>query len=462
MTVQQSRWKTAGAWMRCDDDPSRLPWRIFWVGFAVRVLYMTLAHGYRIRVIDDHFDFGWEMGRIARALATGYGYADPFNGHSGPTAWNPPLFPLILAGVFKVFGVYTPQSAWVILALNCVFSAAVAPAVYEVAWRCFGRAREGMKIALWSGWLWALYPAAMQFAVRWVWEMSLTAMLFTWAIVLALRIRGVGEQVGTSRAHATRRWVIFGTLWGLIALTNSSLLTFLPACGLWMIWPDVRVRARIGATLRRAALAAVCCLAVLSPWVVRNWLVFHAFVPMRANFGAELFESVLLARGAYPWGTTISLAVRNPEYQLYRQMGEVAYSKRQQARAVAIFRAHPREELRIVGTRFYFFWAGVPHPIEQGFAVELAREANYGFLSLCGLLGLALALRRRVPGAWLFLWAFALPPALYYVLTVQARFRHPLEPLICILGVYLFRSADRTRLFSWQERLREPVEEYPG
>jgi hypothetical protein len=31
----------------------------------------------------------------------------------------------------------------------------------------------------------------------------------------------------------------------------------------------------------------------------------------------------------------------------------------------------------------------------------------------------------------------------YYIVTVHARFRHPLEPLICILGVYLFQSAER-------------------
>jgi hypothetical protein len=43
------------------------------VAFAVRVLYLTLAHTYRIRTYDDHMLFGEEMGRIARALATGYG-----------------------------------------------------------------------------------------------------------------------------------------------------------------------------------------------------------------------------------------------------------------------------------------------------------------------------------------------------------------------------------------------------
>ena len=59
-------------------------------------------------------------------------------------------------------------------------------------------------------------------------------------------------------------------------------------------------------------------------------------------------------------------------------------------------------------------------------------------------MGLALALHRRAPAAGLFAWAFLLLPLTYYVVTVHARFRHPLEPLLCVLGVYLFQSAERT------------------
>src|SRR5580704_16620652 len=93
-------------------QPDRAPRRIFWTALIVRLLYITLAHTYRIRLANDDFEFGWEMGRIARALATGFGYSDPFEGHTGPTAWTPPLYPLLLAGVFKLFGVYTLASAW--------------------------------------------------------------------------------------------------------------------------------------------------------------------------------------------------------------------------------------------------------------------------------------------------------------------------------------------------------------
>ena len=175
-----------------DERGLRAPWRLFWVAFIVRLLYMTLAHTYRVRLGTDHFQFGWEAGRIGRSLATGYGYSNPFAieslGHTGPTAWLPPVYPLLIASVFKVFGVYTAASAWVLLAINCAFSAATALATWEIAARCFNR-----RVAVWSGWLWALHPAAMQYATRWLWEMSISTALFTWVIVLALRMRGVGS-----------------------------------------------------------------------------------------------------------------------------------------------------------------------------------------------------------------------------------------------------------------------------
>jgi 4-amino-4-deoxy-L-arabinose transferase-like glycosyltransferase len=414
-----------------NDDASRAPRRIFWTGLIVRLLYITLAHTYRIRPANDHFEFGWEMGRIARALATGHGYADPFEGHTGPTAWTPPLYPLILAAVFKLFGVYTGASAWVILAINSIFSAATAPAVYQIGRRGF----RDHKLALWSAWLWALYPAAMQYAVRWVWDMSVTAWLFAWVVVLALHLRAKPQA-------ALRPWLLFGLLWGFIALSNSSLLVFLPFCVLWILWPNPR------AALRSATLSALLCVAVISPWVLRNYLVFHAFVPLRSNFGAELYESAQLENEGYPTMATLPHAVASPDFQRYQRLGELAYSREQGAQARQIIRQHPGIWVAHIFRRIWFFWVSVPHPTEgtwRGLLNETLRELSYAFLSLSGLLGLALALRNKIPAAWLYFWAFVSIPLLYYAITVQARFRHPLEPVICVLAVYLFRSAKLRR-----------------
>ncbi|WP_446741664.1 glycosyltransferase family 39 protein [Silvibacterium acidisoli] len=407
----------------------KAPLVIFWTALIVRIAYVTIAHTYHIRTFQDHFQFGWEMGRIARALATGYGYSDPFVGHTGPTAWVPPLYPLLLAGVFKIFGVYSAASAWVILALNSVFSAATALFVYEIGARCYNQ-----RVAKWSGWLWALYPAAMQYAVHWVWEMSLTAMLFTWVLVLALRMRGIG---GDEPKQTAGRWVLFGALWGMIALSNATVLLFLPVCGIWILLGARQP----GRAISQAALAGVVFLAFLTPWIVRNWQVFHVFVPIRGNMGAEMYVGNGPGSNGFAFMATLPLVERDPETIRYRTLGEVEYVREQGEKADAYLKTHHRHFAEISLKRFYFYWASVPHPVEHSALAEFGRELSFCFVSITGVLGLLLSLKNRIPASGLFAWAFLLLPLTYYFVTVAARFRHPLEPLIAIFSVYLFQSA---------------------
>jgi hypothetical protein len=437
-------------------NPLRAPARIFWVAFAVRVLYMTLAHTYRIRVSEDHFQFGWEAGRIARALITGYGYSDPFANafiaHTGPTAWLPPLYPLLLAAIFRIFGVFTAASAWVLFTIQSAFSAATALATWEIAARTFSR-----RVALWSAWLWALYPAAMQYAVRWPWEMTITTALFTFALVLALRMRGIDTsnaslQPTTSNQQPTTSWLLFGLLWALIALSNSTLLIFLPVCALWILLPTLRNPGAPSMRLHRMGgiahillgptLAALLFLACIAPWTLRNWQTFHAFIPLRGNLGAEMYM------GNGPGSNGLLMEYYHPfqapeQLRLYASLGEVRYVAQRGALARAFIAAHPAHFAADTARRIYFFWISVPHPADEAWYNELGRTLNFAFLSIAGLLGLALALRRRIPAAGLFAFAFLLLPIPYYLITVHARFRHPLEPLICILAVYLFQSAER-------------------
>jgi hypothetical protein len=288
--------------------------------------------------------------------------------------------------------------------------------------------------------LWALYPAALQFAVHWFWETSLSTGIFVWTIVLALRLRGVGEEEHDGEGQLGR-WVAFGALWGLVALSNASLLIALPITGLWVIWPRLKVW-QIRQVIAVPVLAGVVFAAVMSPWWIRNERAFGTFVATRANLGAELYESTLPSNDGFPWGPTLPMWPGDPTFKLYVQMGEVRYSAMRKQQALDRIRENPKQFLRWAGDRFLFFWINVPHAPENRPMQEVGRRLNYSFLSLAGLMGLGLALRRRVPGAVLMAWMFLLLPLPYYFVTVQARFRHPLEPLITVLGVYLFRSTE--------------------
>src|SRR5580700_6576429 len=127
---------------------------MFWmvaIALFLRVGWIIVGHTYKFKNTDDNFGFGWEMGRIAAAIASGHGFSNPFRAATGPTAWEPPLYPYLTAGVFHVFGIYSRTSAFVLLSVNSVFSALTCIPIFLVARRIFSE-----KVAVGSAWTWAL------------------------------------------------------------------------------------------------------------------------------------------------------------------------------------------------------------------------------------------------------------------------------------------------------------------
>src|SRR5581483_1261810 len=49
------------------DSFRRSIWFIVLIAFLLRILVIIVGHTYRVNPLRDHFNFGWEMGRIARS-----------------------------------------------------------------------------------------------------------------------------------------------------------------------------------------------------------------------------------------------------------------------------------------------------------------------------------------------------------------------------------------------------------
>jgi 4-amino-4-deoxy-L-arabinose transferase-like glycosyltransferase len=398
----------------------------FWVvsiAFVLRLALILIAHTYKFKAYDHDFSFGWEMGRIGRAIATGRGFADPFDGQTGPTAWESPLYPYLIAGVFRITGVYTHASALILLAINSIFSALTCIPIFLIAKRCFTE-----KVALWTTWLWAVLPSVMYWSTRWVWETSLAAFLFALIFWLTLKLEDFED---------TTPWMGFGVLWGVAALSNASLLSFLPVSGLWAWYR----RAKKGMpSLSGVSLAALFFAATIAPWSVRNFEVFGKFIFIRSNFGAEL----RLGNGPGADGTWMSYVHPSQnivEFRRYQQLGEVAYVAMRKREAIDFIRADYGRFAWISLKRFVYYWGGLPRSSE---IPALAPFKNSVFLasSVLAWWGLVRALRKRRPGAWLFLWLIVTYPAIYYFVFPHPRYRHPIEPELGILIVYVISEAE--------------------
>jgi hypothetical protein len=83
-----------------------LLWMVL-VGLAIRLVVVGFLYPERLNPERDHWRFAGETGRIAQSIVEGSGFSSPFFGFTGPTAIMPPIYPLLLAGVFRLFGTYT-------------------------------------------------------------------------------------------------------------------------------------------------------------------------------------------------------------------------------------------------------------------------------------------------------------------------------------------------------------------
>ena len=63
--------------------------------------------------------------------------------------------------------------------------------------------------------------------------------------------------------------------------------------------------------------------------------------------------------------------------------------------------------------------------------------------SVLAFWGLGRAVRKHQPGAWLFLWLILCYPAIYYFVYPHARYRHPIEPELGMLILYVISEARR-------------------
>ncbi|HWW14294.1 MAG TPA: glycosyltransferase family 39 protein [Candidatus Dormibacteraeota bacterium] len=391
------------------------------VGLAIRLVVVGFLYPERLNPERDHWRFAGETGRIAQSLVEGKGFSSPFFGQTGPTAIMPPIYPLLLAAVFRVFGTYTKASALVMLSLDSLFSALTCIPVFLIAQKNFG-----WRTAVWAGWGWAFFPYAIYFSADFIWVTTLATLMLALMFLAALRLED-SSRVST--------WGSFGVLAGIGALTDPVVLSVTSLLALWMCWRRIQKKQ----SWFVPALAALLAFGgTVSPWMVRNYRVFHAFVPFRDNFGLELY----VGNNGNTWHFTpdgFHPSSTDREMNEYRQLGELPYMRHKQAQAMAQINAHPGEFVTLCLRRAVYMWTNFWSFSRRYMEAEPLDPPN---IFLCtGLTVLALAGLRRAfqTGASIGVpYAIALFffPVVYYITHPQDYYRRPIDPVFVILAAY--------------------------
>ena len=397
------------------------------VALAIRLVVMVFLLPEQLEPQRDHWHFGYEAGRIARSIVQGRGFSSPLFEDTGSTAWMTPVYPYLVAGVFKLFGIYTKISAIVLLSLNALMSALVCVAVFMIA-----RISFGDRVAKWSGWAWAFCPYAIYFPVERIWETWLATLLLCMLFLITLNLANPARP----EDDRPRKWIVFGLLWGLAALTSPALLSVLPFLAGWIIYRRHRRGQRWFAV---NAVAAIAFIAVVSPWFIRNYEVFHRVVPFRDNMGIVLR---LGTKGATSHWAPYELGPwhNEQEWNEFKQLGELGYMDKKKRQAVEFIRANPGWYAWTTVRRAIYLWTGYWSLDRSYLKEEPLDPPNILFctsLTVLALLGLRRALRANCPGAMPYALVLFSFPLIYYVTSPEVYYRRPIDPFFVILAVFV-------------------------
>lgn len=286
--------------------------------------------------------YGFELGLVARSIAAGHGFSSPLRfGDTGPTAWFTPIYPYLTAGVFKLWGIFSDESRLILETLNCAFGALTVIPIYGIARRVFGKS-----VAVGAAWAWVFLPASFFFAITWIWDTALAALFLALIFWATLAVR---------EAKSIWPWAGYGALWVTGVLINPSLLSLFPFLAGWALWQSDR-----GSSSRvkfSAAMLLVFAIGLV-PWTIRNYRVFGKFIPLRSNFGLELWL------GNNPnvpdtWSPWLHPDDDPAEWAKYKRMGEIAFMAAKEHEAFVFMRTHPGDTLNFIFRRFMETWLAV-------------------------------------------------------------------------------------------------------
>jgi hypothetical protein len=349
------------------------------------------------------FGHGFEMAQIAKNLVERGIFGNPFDpALTGPTAVVPPLYPMFLALLIKVFGWPLPAA----LIANIGFNAVTAGLMPRLALVFFDDARPGFAAGL-------LWIAAMPLMPQW--DAGFTIACVVLACVF----------VSGSLANARSPWwhgLAAGALAGIASLLNP--VAMIPLFS-WIAFRLLQRRTPGTYAVRYLSALLVTVALCNGSWLLRNYGIWHALA-LRTNFGMTLYSSNNDCaapslgedgrNGCYQRTHPVASA---PEVQLLRHLGEVEYDRRRTADAFAWIGSHPSRFAGLTAARIAEFW----FPIEM-----FSRAPEYGIwvATLLSVPGILLMIRRRQSAVWFLLFVWAVYPLVYYIVVASDRYRYPI------------------------------------
>jgi 4-amino-4-deoxy-L-arabinose transferase-like glycosyltransferase len=402
---------------------------------ALRIGYVELTPEYDL--VHD----AWGYDYHARSIATGEGYG---LSHERPTAFRPPGYPFLLAGVYEAFDLgERPRAERLPTAryAQAVVGTVVVGLIGLLALQLWGRGVALVALALAAVYLPLILTGGA---------------LMSEPLFVALMLASLCASIQVRRARRRWGWVVLtGLIAGLAALTRANgLILLLPlAAAVWQVRPRWSLRA-----LAAPAALVLVVLVTIAPWTIRNAQQLDAFVPVSTQLGSALAGTYnAQARADRDNPASWRSLKRVPGYEeLYDRAGsipEAQLEREVRERAVDYIRAHPAYvgEVAFWTTRRLLELGGLDWARHTYATVSVTSgwaDAGIVCFWVFAVLAVAGACTRRARAApW---WVWAVPVLMYlsvvFLVVETPRYRSPLDPFIVLLAALaVVGGAERLR-----------------
>jgi hypothetical protein len=367
-------------------------------------------------------------------LAANLRNGDGFTYAHVPTAFRPPLYPLLLAALM-----WLSPGHWIALlhVFQFLVSIATAGVCALLAARWFGRGSGPIALAVAL-----LLPTQIYFTGEVLTECTASLLGILFLLYLDCAVK-------TSR---TRDWILVGAIAGAASLERfnaAGLVLVIAAVALG--WPANGLRHRIAKqNLRSLALSCASCAVVLSPWIAHTAIAFHGKALYSTHTGFAAVEGILSPTGRAQEGETTritqilgwgnwSVETNTPAVPEFRD--EVALNHQALSVAQELWRNVDWHLIPIISEKIGAFWLSTDQILHISMVSSRNRSLRrVGVGGYWAVLALAVVgwfrLSTSQPGiARVVLFYAVLLTAIHLPLTMNTRLRSPLfDPLLASLS----------------------------
>jgi hypothetical protein len=269
-----------------------------------------------------------------------------------PTAFRPPLYPLVLAGCVAM----GECSRVAVGVLHVVLGVATVWLVWVLG-RWWGLGRRGATLA-------ALLVACDPILLKW------STQVMTETLAVFLVTAGLVTLTWVSQHPTGRRAMLAGAVLALGTLCRPMFLLWTIACGVALFVQNSRgltAPGRFAASVRLLLSFALGVLLVLSPWAVRNQIQFGRPIITTTHGGYTLLlannaEFYAWLRGG-PWGDVWRSDQFDAAWDRRKPHGELASDRAAYDEAWQTIRREPGTFAYSCLVRLGRFWSPLPHRV---------------------------------------------------------------------------------------------------